>query len=69
MTETRAPYITAANEWDTIRRRLETAAKSIRGLCVVSISVVAINGAALLLLLWLIGHLRTPGSRSHPSGF
>ena len=47
MTETKASYITTANEWDTIRHRLETAAQSVGGACVVTMSVVAVNGAPL----------------------
>jgi hypothetical protein len=46
MPETRTPY-TTSTLWETIRHRLETAAQSVGGACVVTMSVVAVNGEPL----------------------
>ena len=43
MPESRTPY-TTRTLWDTLHHRLETAAKSVGGACVVTISVIAVNG-------------------------
>lgn len=43
MPETRTPY-TTRDEWDTIRHRFKTAAQSVGGACVVTMSVIAVNG-------------------------
>lgn len=43
MPETRTSY-TTADEWETIKHRLRTAAQSVGGACVVTMSVVAVNG-------------------------
>lgn len=44
MTETKTQYRTRVNDWDTIRHRLETAAQSVGGGCVVMMAIVAVDG-------------------------
>lgn len=46
MPETKTPY-TTSNMWDAVNRRLETAARSVGGACVVTISVIAVDGEPL----------------------
>jgi len=46
MTETRAPY-TTNTLWNTVHHRLQTAAQSVGGACVVTISVIAVDGEPL----------------------
>ena len=46
MTETRAPY-TTSTLWNTVHHRLQTAAQSVGGACVVTISVIAVDGEPL----------------------
>lgn len=44
MTEAKAQYDVRQHNWDRIRCRLETAAQSVSGVSMVTISVLSING-------------------------
>lgn len=46
MSENRTPY-TTNTLWNTVHHRLQTAAQSVGGACVVTISVFAVNGEPL----------------------